>query len=368
MSAGVSGAREDEGPLVRLQLAQAVVGGAAILHTQNIVDGAMVELRAVVEAVNVIERHGLVRALKHGRLVHIIPKSGDSHTHKVAIEAAPPVAHARKREIGKDARPRPHGPNVIGAVRIFHEGIDLFARIVRPIPGFFLQVQVGDRDSVKSLGAQIANHLLKRGESLAIDRERPVAVLIVDVQIDDVCGNLLIAEEPRDFPHARLGIVAVAALLKPERPERRQRHMPDHPRVLGENRFRLRPGVKVIIQLAALGAEREIVVRFLAEIETAAVGVVEEDAPGCAIVQPHNEGNRFVERVGGFLPAVGVCVPHCEGAIAAVHRPSLVAEAIIILAGRHALPNVDSRPVPSHRQRGFIGKECLPGGVEKTDQ
>src|SRR5882762_6424751 len=51
LSASVGGAGEHEGPLVGLQLAQAVISGTNIFHSVDVVNGAMIERRAVIEAV-----------------------------------------------------------------------------------------------------------------------------------------------------------------------------------------------------------------------------------------------------------------------------------------------------------------------------
>src|SRR6267154_678880 len=86
LSAGIGGAGEYKGPLVGLQLAQAVVGGADIFPAVDVVDGAVIERAAIVEAMPRIERHGFVGALEKRGLVHVVPEAGDAHGDKIFVE------------------------------------------------------------------------------------------------------------------------------------------------------------------------------------------------------------------------------------------------------------------------------------------
>src|SRR5260370_33623285 len=79
--------------------------------------------------------------------------------------------------------------------------------------------------------------------------------------------------------------------------------------VLLDDFFRFRPGDEVIIQFSAFCAEGKIVGGLFPEIETAAVGVVKEEAIGNALAKSHEKRNRFVKRVGGFPPAERIAVP-----------------------------------------------------------
>ena len=222
LRAGISGACEDERALVALEFAQAFVGGADVFHAENVVDGAMVGRGAVIQAVDGVERHGLVGALEDGRLVHVIPKAGDAHRDEIFVEAAPPIAHAGKREIGEDAVAGPDRADENGAVGILDEDVLLDSGIVRnvAVARVFLDVEVGDGDGVETLGAEVGDHLLEVREIFAIDGKRRIALLVVDVEIDHVGRNFLFAKEAHDFTGARFGVVAVAALLVTEAPER----------------------------------------------------------------------------------------------------------------------------------------------------
>src|SRR2546423_925772 len=112
LSTRVSGAGQNEGALVRAQLAQTFVCGTGVFHPKNVVDGAVIEGSAIVEAVTRLERHGFIRALEKGRFVHVIPKTRDTHGEEILVETAPPVSRPRKCKIGENALARPHNPHV----------------------------------------------------------------------------------------------------------------------------------------------------------------------------------------------------------------------------------------------------------------
>src|SRR6266568_4146781 len=128
-------------------------GNPDILHTEHIVDGAMVAGGAIVKTMNSIERHGLVRAKEDGRLVHVVPKTGDSHAHEILVQATPPVPCACESEIRKYAGAGPHLPDVNGAIGILDEHVVLDSGVVRcvTVVWIFLDVQVGDKNCVKAL-------------------------------------------------------------------------------------------------------------------------------------------------------------------------------------------------------------------------
>src|SRR6202043_1468738 len=133
------------------------------------------------------------------------------------------------------------------------------------------------------------------------------------------------------------GIVAVAALLVTEGPKRRQRRAPRKRGVLLDDFFRFRPCNEIIVQFSAFRAEGKIVRGLFSEIETAAIGVVEEQAIGHAFAKSHEKRNGFVKWVGGFLPTERIRVPVCKGAIAAIHGSSLVAQSVVVFVQGHFL-------------------------------
>src|SRR2546422_7997692 len=178
---------------------------------------------------NRVERHGLVRAQEDSRLIHVVPETGNAHADEFLVETAPPVASAGEREIRENTRAGPDLADIDGAIRIFDKDVALHTRIIGRvtfvgIPG---DVQVGDRNRVKSLGAEVFDHLLESRKVLTVDGEGAIAVLIIDIQVDDVGRDLFLAERFRNLADTSFGIVAVAALLIAEGPVRRQRRAAD---------------------------------------------------------------------------------------------------------------------------------------------
>src|SRR5208282_4758467 len=115
---------------------------------------------------------------------------------------------------------------------------------------------------------------------VAVDGERSVALLIIDVKINDVGRNLFLAQRLDDLASASFGIIAVAALLVTERPERRKRCAAHKRRELLHDFLGFRTRDKIIVQLAALGSKRKIIGRLFSKVEAAAEGVVKEKAIG----------------------------------------------------------------------------------------
>src|SRR3989442_15568158 len=83
----------------------------------------------------------------------------------------------------------------------------------------------------------------------------------------------------------------------------------------------MRAGEKVVVQFAGLGAKRIERGGLLAEIEAAAVGIIEENSISRAVKQREEERNCLVQRVGGFPPTDRIGVPHGESLIAAGYLP-----------------------------------------------
>ena len=92
-------------------------------------------------------------------------------------------------------------------------------------------MKVGDGDGVEMLGAQVGEQLRHVGESLGVDGEGTVLVLEIDVEPEGVRRDFVGAEAVGDLTDLGGGRVGVAALLKAEGPERRQRRQAGKPGV-----------------------------------------------------------------------------------------------------------------------------------------
>src|SRR4029077_8338634 len=138
-------------------------------------------------------------------------------------------------------------------------------------------------------------------ERFGIDGERPIPVLIVDVEIDDVGRDPVIAKTRSDFPDLRLRSVTVARLLETQRPERGERRFPGEISVGFHDLLRRGAVNEVVVERAAFGAEGNRIARLLAEIEPGAPGVVEKNPVAARSVNREEKGDGLVQRVDRFL-------------------------------------------------------------------
>ena len=216
LGSGVSGAGQHHGPKVRLELQQSFVSPTGVLHAEYIVNLAMIRLAAF-HVVNSIQRHGFVSALEKCGLIHVIPIAADPYVREVLVQSAPPAAHFGAREVRKNSIPGPDFAHKLGPVGVLHEVVTLLSFIVRLVARQMRDVQVGNRDDLEAFLLQILDHAAKVGKTFRVYGKRTILELIVDVQVDHVRRNLPFTELRCQFPHRRLRIVAVPALLVSQR-------------------------------------------------------------------------------------------------------------------------------------------------------
>ncbi len=106
---------------------------------------------------------------------------------------------------------RPDDAHKGRAVGIFDEHIILGPGVVGKVTvaGIFLDVQVRDGYQAEALRAQVRDHLLEMGKAFTIDGERSVALLKIDVKINDIGRNFLCSQGRGDFADAGFRVVAV---------------------------------------------------------------------------------------------------------------------------------------------------------------
>ena len=209
----------------------------------------------LVDAVLDVVRHGLGGDVEDGGLVHVVPEAGDAVVDEVFVERSPPFAGDLAGEVGEDRGAGPDDADVDGAVGIFDEVVAGDAGVVGGVAGVgeVGDVQVGDGDDVKVLSVRgRGSSGEKCGNCCRIDGEGAVLVLVVDVEIDGVGGDMVGAEAVGDLHDAGLGIVAVTRLLEAERPERRQRRRAGEPGVGFDDVF----GIGAVDEVVVDGAVR----------------------------------------------------------------------------------------------------------------
>src|SRR5262249_50821640 len=161
----------------------------------------MIDLASVVKPVDGAERHGLVASGENGGLVHVIPESADAQAYEIFLQRAPPGARSRKRELRKRAgtRPNPTDPNP--AIGIPYKTVSRDSLFIRPVTGHLGDVKIGDENCAEPLAAKVLNHSFNVREIFPIDGEGAIPVLIINVQVNDVRGDLFRAESLCQLPN-----------------------------------------------------------------------------------------------------------------------------------------------------------------------
>ena len=154
------------------------------------------------------------------------------------------------------------------------------------------------------------------------------------------------AEAVGDACELGVGEVAIAGLLEAEAPERWEGRGAGEPGVGFDDFFGFGAVEEVVVEGAVGGGEGVVVEGLVAEVEEGAEGVVEEDAEGAGGAVVDEEGDGFVDGVGGLLPAEGVGVPHGEGAASAVEGAGFVAEAEEVGVGEFVLVDDEAVAAP----------------------
>ena len=290
-----------------------------------------------------VERHRAGRRIEHRRLVHVVPDAGDAGVEQPRIERSPPRARGGPREIGEHARSGislgargPDGRLVNRAVRCPDEVISCQTGVVRLVSHFLFRMRIDDRDEMKSLLTEIGGEPSGIGKSLGVPRERLVTILIVDVEPDRVGRDATRSKILGDEADRRFRVIAVPALVIPERPQRRHRHPPGERRVSRDHVGGSGAVDEVVIQLSLLDAEREDAFGGVADVEVGARRVVEEQAVCSTAAHHDRERHGHVDRIGVGAVRERVAVPH-RVAVAALLASALVEQSVLLAEPVHVL-------------------------------
>ncbi len=200
LHAGVARARQHEGSLAGPELLQPFKGRARHLHPVDVVV-ARVRARPSVARVLRAEREGLHRVMigvrlrrlvgeEDAGLVHVVPETRDAFVQVLFVERAEPLARLRVGEVGEGADAGPHARVQLAPVGVLDEVPARLSLFVREVVRVNLDAGVDDDDGAEAFGAQVGDQLRGVGEVLAVPREDAEAVHVVDVEVDDIGGNL----------------------------------------------------------------------------------------------------------------------------------------------------------------------------------
>ena len=172
-----------------------------------------------------------------------------------------------------------------------------------------LDARIDDRHRMESVLVQLREHLLRLRKGLWRPGEDAIAVHVVDIEIDHVGRDLLLAERACDLADLVLRHVRIARLLITERPQRRQCGAPGQ---LGVGAQHLRgtalgaAGEHVVVELAAGRTETETRCVGHSHVEMRAPGIVEEHAVARAVTQCDEKWDRLIDRPGTWR--IGRCI------------------------------------------------------------
>ncbi len=217
-----------------------------------------------------------------------------------------------------------------------------------------LHTRIDDGDGADAERLERRDRRRRLGKALAIPGEDPVAVHVVDIEMDRVERDGALAETLGQGAHVAVGAIAPARLMEAERPQRRQQRAAGQARELLDDYGRGRSGEDVIVQLAAQGEEREHVLVFAPDVESAEPGRVQQQTPG----QPRTHGHE------GRLGLIEIVLAQTMTGHGAIDRPVgqtpmtavepsvALAEAEIALVRGHAFAHADADARLAGRQFG----------------
>ncbi len=214
---------EQERPLLGTQFAQPLVPGPR--HRQR-VDVVRLPVVATAPLHGVPRRTGQRRIPEHReghRLVHVMPEPGKALRQTLRVQPAPPLAHPRIGEVRIHRLARPHHPAHRMARGVPYEGIGRRPAFVHRIPRLRLDRRIDDRHQAHPVRAQLPRQPRQIREPLPVDGEDPVAVEMVDVQVDGRQREFAFPVAGHHPAHLLLAAEAPPGVLIPQRPPGRQR-------------------------------------------------------------------------------------------------------------------------------------------------
>src|SRR5579871_6075317 len=301
LTSRVARARQNKWSLIRRKRKESIIGSPGVLHSINIVYFEMgrrtwSETGLINPMLHIIG-HRLVRSIKDGWLVHVIPEAGDTIMNKVRIQRAPPFTDAVPGEIRKHGWSGPNLANVHTAVGLLHKMIACHPAVIRCVICIreMRDVQIGNGHYSKILFPQIFNHLCEMRELHLIDGERSIVILIINVQIERIRRNPVCTQAVCDLSHFGLRMVAVARLLKSKRPKRWQRRWSSQPCICRKHMLGIGPIKDVIVERPAFRTERVGIRILSAKIKTGSPRVVEQNSCSCTPARRQKERNALID-------------------------------------------------------------------------
>src|SRR5215203_2396719 len=304
LQASVASAGDYERPFVGPQGQKAPSGGTGHQGTVGVVDlGVPPGLTGPPARMDHIVWHRGPVGYEERRLVHVAPDPGNPGIGKNPLVLSPPLARLGVGEVGEGAHAWPNDVVVLLALARLAVKIPLPSLGVYGVVLVHLHAGIDDGDHPEALLPQVGDQAPRVGEAVLVPGEDPVALHVVDVQVDNIARDVPLPETTRDLAHLFLVHVGVAALLIPQSPQRRHRGAARELGVAVDYLPWGRPTEDVVHDGPTLSPVVGAVLIFQREVELYPVGVVEEEAVGLAVRDREGERDSAVEVVeGGGVP------------------------------------------------------------------
>src|ERR1700680_1018143 len=162
-------------------------------------------------------------------------------------------------------------------------------------------VQVGDVHEFEILALQVRQQLIEMRKSLGAHGKWTIFVLKIDIQVNHVGWDSVLAQPNRDLAHPLFIVVAISRLLKAQGPQGRKRGEAGKPSISADHSFWVRPIENIVVDRPALRPEEISVLLHTPKIKAGGPGVIHQHARGAAGAQDQKKRNAFVNRIRVLL-------------------------------------------------------------------
>ena len=127
--------------------------------------------------------------------------------------AAPPIPRLRATEIGEKCVRRPHFADINFTIGVFNKMIAGKPFLRNAVIFILFHTRIDDGNYFESHILQNVEHVYRIAESLLIPRKYAISVHVMNIEINNIGRNLLLAESFCEVQHFAFGIIAPATLL-----------------------------------------------------------------------------------------------------------------------------------------------------------
>ena len=165
----------------------------------------------------------LIRPGKIGRLVHVIPDSGDTQLKQGRLFLPPNFSDRFREEVRETGFSRPDLANKVGgSIGSLYKAIGFDQPLEHRKIRVFFDPWIDDGHHLEALCGQTPNHLGRSGK-IRSQGKHPVPIHVVDIQIKGITRKTAATKFPGHLLELLAGGVGIAALVISETPTGRQR-------------------------------------------------------------------------------------------------------------------------------------------------